>query len=65
MRASSPFKNVSFYKISSEIDMYCRPGALTGRLFQQAARQRVSSRLSRKSLSIASLRCKVAELEQS
>jgi len=44
-RASSLLKNVWFaawghaaYKISSEIGMPCRPGALTGRLFQRAPR---------------------------
>src|SRR5438876_11059660 len=44
-RASSLLKNVWFaawghaaYKISSEIGMPCRPGALTGRLFERAPR---------------------------
>jgi len=45
--ASSLLKNVWFaawghaaYKISSEIGMPCRPGALTGRLFQRAPNRR-------------------------
>ena len=48
VRANSLFKNVLFaacghaaYKISSEVDMYCMPGALTGRLFQRAAKHPV------------------------
>ena len=50
-RASSLLKNVWFaawghvaYKISSEIGMPCRPGALTGRLFQRAVRVCLVSR---------------------
>jgi hypothetical protein len=41
---NSLFKNVLFaalgragYKITSEIGMLCKPGALTGRLFERAA----------------------------
>jgi len=48
-RVSSLLKNVWFaawghaaYKISSEISMPCRPGALTGRLFQRALKARAS-----------------------